>query len=90
MKSAAHMAAFALALGTFTAGNAIFAQAAITNRAECYTAVTTACNKKKSDEAIGACNDSGHSQCDKQFPNVGGMPDPQINFRAGTTMKQAN
>ena len=89
MKTTAKLAALAVLLGTFTAGTITIAEAAIKNRAECYTAVTNACNKKKSSEAITACNDSGHSQCDKQFPNMGGT-DPEGGMTTGTMTLKTN
>jgi hypothetical protein len=90
MKIAAHAFAIAFATGTIALSSTVSSNAAISNRAECYTAVTNACNKKKSSEAITACNNSGHSQCDKQFPNIETDPQSQINFRASTTLKQGN
>ncbi len=83
---------FALALmtGATTLAGISTAQAVMTNRAECYTAVTNACNKKKSDEAIAACNNNGHNQCDKQFPAGQIEPQTPVNFRGATTMKQGS
>ena len=61
------LAAALLVAGPLAATVNAPAQAAITTIGQCYTAVTNACNKKKSDEAIAACNNNGHDQCDKQF-----------------------
>jgi hypothetical protein len=90
MKAMTQALAFALVAGSTAMTSIAPSHAAIGNRAECYTAVTNACNKKKSDEAITACNNSGHSQCDKQFPKAEIDPQTPINFRATTTLKQGN
>ena len=90
MKATAQAFAIALAASMTALVSTAPSHAAIGNRAECYTAVTNACNKKKSDEAIAACNNSGHNQCDKQFPKIEIDPQTPINFRASTTMGQGN
>lgn len=78
--------AAALVLGSFATSANTPAEAAIKTLGQCYTAVTNACNKKKSDQAVAACNENGHSQCDKQFGSSKMEIGPVDGLRAGNSM----